>query len=400
MIEPTTSNLWLMLEVLARRRRFVIGFVLAVTLVSIGIALVLPKWYRAEALLLPPKDIGPAVDQLSRLSEVVSVTGGLNLPVMVTPSDVYARMLRSRSISDRIISAFDLQHRYQTQTHFETYEALMDHARFRVTEEGLLSITVEDKDPQTAADMANAFVDEINKLSQEITSSRARESRSFLEERLSQVRMELDSARTALERFQQTYKTVDFDEQTRLAIEQASGLKVSLAQIDLDLQMSSKKLGTDNPNLMELRQKRDIVKRQLSQLELGGSDSSYFSLPVSAIPGLKGQYEMLYSRVRVGESLYNILLGQLEQAKIEEKRQSPTITVLDRANVPELRYRPKRSLIVLGSVGGSFLIALLLAVLFEYFDRMREQRPDDYRRAAYVINSLLGWFPGIRRRVP
>jgi tyrosine-protein kinase Etk/Wzc len=395
---PASGNLWLMLEVLVRRRRFIVSFVLVIALLAAGVAMILPKWYKAEALLLPPKDIAPAIDQLSRLSEVVSVTGGLNLPVMVTASDVYARMLRSRSIAERVITQFNLGERYETKTQLETYEALMDHARFRVTEEGLLSITVEDRDPQTAAAIANAFTDEINRLSQEITSSRARENRTFVEQRLNQVRNELDSARAALERFQRTNRAVDFDEQTRLAIEQASGLKVSLAQIELDLQMSERRLGPENPSLQELKRKRDIIRRQLEQLETGGPDSSYFSMPVASIPTLRGQYEMLYSKVRVNEALYNTLLEQLEQAKIEEQRQSPAITVLDRASAPELRSRPKRSLIVLGAAGAACLIAILLAVLFEYLDRLQESRPDDYRRAAYVMNSLFGWIPGVKRR--
>lgn len=398
MSTSSSGNLWLMLEVLVRRRGFIIGFVLIVAILAAGIAMILPKWYKAEALLLPPKDVAPAIDQLSRLSEVVSVTGGLNLPVMVTASDVYARMLRSRSIAERIISQYDLARRYDTKTQLETYEALMDHARFNVTGEGLLSITVEDRNPDTAAAMANTYTEEINRLSQEITSSRARENRMFVDQRLNQVRIELDSSRAALERFQRTNRAVDFDEQTRLAIEQASGLKVSLAQVELDLQMSERRLGPDNPGLQEMKRKRDIIRRQLEQLELGGPDSSYFSMPVSAIPTLKGQYETLYSRVRVNESLYNTLLEQLERAKIEEQRQSSAITVLDRASAPELRSRPKRALIVLGSAGVAFFLAVLLAILFEYLDRLQENRPDEYRRAAYVINSLFGWIPGIRRR--
>lgn len=398
MTAPSSGNLWSLLEVLVRRGRFIAGFVLVVALVAAGVSMILPKWYTAEALLLPPKDIAPAIDQLSRLSEVVSVTGGLNLPVMVTASDVYARMLRSRSIAERIMTQFDLSRRYETTTQLETYEALMDHAQFNVTGEGLLSITVEDRNPDTAAAIANAYTEEINRLSQNITSSRARENRTFVEQRLNQVRLELDSARAALERFQRTNRAVDFDEQTRLAVEQASGLKVSLAEVELDLQMSERRLGPDNPGLQDLKRKREIIRRQLEQLELGGPDSSYFSMPVASIPALKGQYETLYSKVRVNEALYNTLLEQLEQAKIEEQRQSPTITVLDRASVPELRSRPKRSLIVLGSAGAAFLIAILMAVLFEYLDRLQENRPDEYRRAAYVMNSLFGWIPGVKRR--
>ena len=397
MTDPRTSNLWLFLELLAKRRGLIIGLTLVATLAAVVVSLLLPKWYMSEALLLPPKDVSSSMESLSRLEEVVSVTGGLNLPVMVTPSDVYARILKSHTIADRVIDQFNLQRRYETATRVETYLALLSHSSFSVTEEGLLSITVEDKDPQVAADMANAFVSEVNRVNQEIVVGRARKNREFIEGRLLQVRSELDSSRRALETFQMKYRAVDFDEQTRLAIEQASNLKVSLAQVELDLQIAEQSLVKDHPDLTQRRQRQTILKQQLEDLEKGGKDSSYFSLPVASIPSLRGQYEMLYSRVRVSEGLYTTLLEQLEQAKIQESNESPTISVLDPARVPELRSRPKRTLIVGATFMLSLLFSIFLAAIFEYLDRLRENKPEDYERAMFVANAFFGWVPGVKR---
>lgn len=398
MSEPETNNFWSLLEIVARRRALVITLVLVCTLAAAIVSLVLPKWYEAQALLLPPKDVSSTIDQLSKLSEVVSVTGGLNLPVMVTPSDIYARILQSRSVTDAIVDRFKLMQRYDTKTQQDTYLTLMKHCNFRVTAEGLLAINVEDKDPKTAADMANAFAEQINIVNQDIVSSRARRNREFIEQRLTQVKAELDSSRTALEAFQKENRAVDFDEQTKLAIDQATNLKVAEAQLDLDLQVSERMLGQDNPELIEKRQRRDIIHKQLQTLENGGVDSSYFSMPVSQIPTLKGKYQMLYSSVRVGESLYNLLLEQLERAKIQEKEESPTITVLDQARIPEVRSRPQRTLIVGAAFVLSLLASLFLVALLEYMDRMRRQRPEEYSKARFVIDAFFGWLPGVRTR--
>lgn len=397
-METQGNNLWLFLELLAKRRGLIFGIVLLAVVVAVIVSLALPKWYEAEALLLPPKDVSSTIEGLSRLEEVVSVTRGLNLPVMVTPSDVYARILRSRTIADRIIEQFSLKDRYETATQVETHLSLIRHTRFTVTDEGLLSVVVEDKEPQVAADMANAFVDEVSRVNQEIVFARARQNREFIDSRLTSVRIELDSARAALQRFQQTYRTVDFDEQTRLAIEQASQLKIDLARVELDLQLAERQLGKNNPELLEKRQRRDILQSQLNELEIGGVDSSFFSLPVASIPALRGQYEMLYSRVRVSESLYNILLEQLEQAKIQESQQSPTISVLDRASVPEIKSRPKRTLIVGGTFVFALIFAIIIAAILEYLARLRDHRPEDYQRAMFVINAFFGWIPGFGRR--
>lgn len=397
MTRPQSNNFWLLLELLAKRRTFIAAFVFLATLASVAIALVLPKWYQASALLLPPKDLSLPIPGLARLSEVVSVTKGLDLPVMVTSSDVYARMLESRAIAERIIDKFDLKTGLGADNFREAYEELMDRSEFKVTDEGLLVVSVEDKDPQMAADLANAFVDELDRVNREIALERVRQNRTFIEERLAQVKLELGAARTEFENFQLTNRTVDFDEQTRLAVEQAVTLKVLLGELDIELKMLEKTLAEDNTELVELKRRRQVVKEQLRRLEEDNPDSSFFSLPVSSIPSLRGQYEVLYSRVRVGESLYKILLEQLEQAKIQENEKTPTISVLDRAKPPEIKSKPKRLLIVGATFGFSLLFAVLLAALLDYLSRLKQSRPEDYARVMLFVEAFFGWLPGTRK---
>jgi tyrosine-protein kinase Etk/Wzc len=391
------NNLFRLLEVLAIRRGLVVGIIVFGTLLSVALAFVLPQWYRGEALLLPPKEQTIKAAGLAELAEVTSVAGGLNLPVLVTASDLYARMLRSHAICDLVIEQFGLKARYDARNLTGTYVELMDRCKFKVTDEGLVSISVDDHDPKTAADLANAFVDELTALDQKISSSRATQNRKFVEERLAKVKAQLDSSRGALEEFQQANRAVDFDEQTKLAISQATDLKVKLAQVDLEVQELERVVGDNNPDLIDKRNRRRILVRQLGELERGGQDSSYFSLPVANIPALKGRYELLYSNVRVNEGLYETLLGLLEQAKVQEGGQSTTLSVLDRARVPELRSRPRRSIIVLAGFGFSLLLALLLASGLEYLRRLEESSADDYHRAMRFIDAFLGWLPGVRK---
>lgn len=396
MTESESNNLWLFLEVLARRRTLIFTLVLIATLAAVVISFILPQWYEANALLLPPKDSSLPIGGLSQLAEIASVVEGLNLPVMVTPSDVYARMLSSRTVASAIVDSFDLKTRYKTETLTDTYLALAQHSRFGVTEEGLLSLAVEDRDPQIAADIANGFVAELDRLNRDISSGRARRNREFVEDRVSQVETQLDSARHEFERFQMANKAVDFDEQTRLAVEQAIVLKVSLSTIEIDIRMKEQLMGADNPELIEKRRQRDVIKQELNNLERGTGDSSFFSLPISAVPGLRGRYEVLYSRVSVNERLYAILLEQLEQAKLTENEDLPTVSVLDYATPPEIRSRPQRSLIVIATFLISFIVAVFLAATLEYFRRLRERNPDDYQRAMFVVRSFLGWLPGLK----
>ena len=392
-----STNLWLLMEVMTRRRTLILSIVILVTLAAVVVSLVLPKYYQATSLLLPPKDVTIPMAGLGRISEVVSVTKGLNLPVLVTTSDVYRRMLMSRRITDGIMDQFQLVERYKARNRDEAYLELMEYVEFTVTEEGLLSVAVEDRDAQLAADMVNSFVERLDRVNREIATSRARQNRVFIEDRLVQVSTELNFARSEFENFQMTHKTVDFTQQIRLAVDQAIELKIKLGEIDLELTMMRSQLGDDNAELQDRLRRRQTVAGQLDRLESTNSDSSFFSLPISAIPALKGQYEKLYSRVHVNEGLYVTLLSQLEQAKIQENEELPTITILDKAVPPEMRSRPRRAIIVLLAFGVSLMVSLLLAAWLEYLSRLKHQSPQDYDRIQMFLGAFLGWLPGVKK---
>ncbi len=398
MSENNPGSFLLLLDTLARRSRFIILFVGLATLSAIIISLMLPKWYRATATLLPPKQVTVPVGGLGEFAEAVSVTSGLNLPVLVTASDVYARMLKSRTIAEQIIKRFKLNDRYDIYNFDEAYEALMDNTDFRVTAEGLLSVSAEDKDAQMAADITNAFVEELDRVNREIASQRAKHNRDFVAERLQQVKTELDSARSAFEQFQTKNRTVDFDQQTKMSTERAIDLKIKLAETDLELELTGQELSPDNPKIVELKRKRKIIIDQMDQLENQNPDNSYFSVPISKIPSLRGRYEMLYSQVRVNEALYELLLGQMEQAKIQVSENSPTISVLDPARVPSLRSRPQRTLIVVATLAFSLVVAVFGSATADYFARMRKQNPEQYKTVEMLLDSYLGWLPGIKKR--
>ena len=196
------------------------------------------------------------------------------------------------------------------------------------------------------------------------------------------------------------HRAVDFDEQTRLAIEQAIQLRIDLSEVDFKIRLNELNLSKDNASLVKLKNEKSIIEKQLSELENSNTDSSFFSLPVSMIPTLKGQYELLYSRVRVSENLYDILLQQHEQYKMKELQNMPAITVLDPARVPELRSRPKRSYIVIGTFIFSLLVAVVLAMLMEYLLALERKNPEDYKRASAFLGAYFGWLPCVKNKKP
>jgi len=391
------NNIWAFLEAIARRRGLIVAIVVLGTATAVVISLLLPKWYSASALMLPtPEDTGGAA--LSELTQTILYRGEISVPGVITANDVNARMLKSRRVADRLIERFNLKERFKTHNYTETYLALHKRSDIRVTDEGLLEIQYEDREPQAAAEIATGFVEELITLNRELRSASAKERREFIEERLSEILDKLDSARRDLEEFETSNRAVSFDEQTRLVIDQAASLKVKKANLELEIEMGARVLGENNPTLVDSRNRLRIVNRQLEELEEGAGDSSYFALPISDVPRLRSQYSMLYGQVEVNQSLYQTLLELLEQARIQEEEQSPTIAVLDWPAEPDLRIRPQRTIIVLSAFAGSLVLAVLLALLLEYIRRLKEQNADDYNRLLYFAGAYFGWLPGVKKK--
>jgi tyrosine-protein kinase Etk/Wzc len=391
-------NLWKLLEVIALRIKLIIGFVLAVTVIAVIVAFALPRWYMASTLLLPPKEESLNLGQSRGLEDMISITSGLVLPIRATPTDVYARILRSRNIGERVINSNNLMNHFDKKSMADAQEELNRRTGFQVTEEGLLEITYIDKDPVVAAAVSNSFAEELDKMNRELSSLRAKITREFISQRLSEVSADLDSARLALRDFQSSYKAIDLDQQTQLAVQSAINLKVSLAQNEIELNVKEKSLSPTHPEVIELRRTVDQIKNQISALEYGGQDNSYLSLPIAEVPSLKIKFAELSGRVRIAEALFQILSEQFEQVKIQEKRDTPTLSILDKALPPELPYRPQKTIIVLVCGGLSIFLAIFMALFLNYLINLKKNSPDDYNRVRLFVDVLLGWLPGMRSR--
>jgi tyrosine-protein kinase Etk/Wzc len=395
-MEETRFNLWRLLEIIALRIKFIIVFVVLLTLLSVVISFLLPRWYQATALLMPPRESGSNAGILSD-EDVYSLTSGIRLPIMATPSDIYARILESRQLAERVIKAENLLKYYGIDSLDAAVKKVDGRANFRVTHEGLLEVSYIDKSPDMAAKIANSFADELDKMTRELISTRARVTREFIAGRLAEVERDLDSARTAMKDFQDKHKAIDLDKQTQLAIQSAVDLKVDLANSEIELNVKEQTLSSTHPEVVGLRRKIAEIKKQIRALEFGGSDSTYLNLPISEVPALKVQYAQIAGRVKVAESLYEILSEQYEQAKIAEKAVTPNISVLDHAYPPDVAIRPQKRKIVIFTFLLSLIFAIFLVLILNYLDNLKKNAPEDYARFRLFYVTLFGWLPGVKK---
>jgi tyrosine-protein kinase Etk/Wzc len=113
------------------------------------------------------------------------------------------------------------------------------------------------------------------------------------------------------------------------------------------------------------------------------------------VPDVALQYVRLKRSVEVQTSVYTMLLGEYEKARIEEARDTPVVQVLDKAAPPNLRSRPKRKMLVVVGV----LLGLGWSVLVALFRTAWRENRGQATMVRQLFGPLAGDLAGLRRRV-
>jgi len=368
------------LEVILKRKKLIGLITAAAIVISIVYSLLLPKIYSSTARILPPQQdsglmglmLGQAGGGMANLAGDILGKG--------TPADQYVGMLKSEAIKDAIIDRFKLMDVYDEEYRLDTYEKLDKMAEIGVgKKDGIISITVEDEDPKRAAAMANAFVDELGRLTAGISMTGSGQNRAFYEERLAGAKVELVKAEDAMKAFQSKNKALDVTQQARASIEGVALLRAQLAAQEVQL-ASFRSYLTDSSREVTF-QKASIadIRKQIASLEGKGAASSIPSL--GTVPSLGQEFLRLMRNFKIQETLVEILTKQYEMTKLNEVKDVSGLQVIQKARVPDKKIRPKRSLIVLGSTFAAFFSAVFLSFVLEYAQRMPEEERARWRRA-------------------
>lgn len=369
-------------DVLVAHRTLIGGLSLVGLVASLGISLLLPDVFESTASVLPQlesKEGGMLAALLaSPAAGGMAQNLGLGLPSMpTTPTDVFVSILKSRVMADDAIAKFNLMERYHEKTMVQTRKELEDHLRITVTKEKVIKVAVEDRDPHTAAEMANFFVSNLDRLNRKVTVSKAGQNRAFIERRLGETIAAMADAEDALRNFQTKNKTVAVEAQARVMIEAAAILQGQITAQEVQLQVMGSYLSPDNPDLARIRSNVEELKKQLTIMG-SGKDGKGMVLgdrlhpAMTNVPDLALQFGRLFRQVKVQETLFTLLTSQHEQAKIAEARDTPTVQVLDPAVPADKRSRPRLLLNLAVACALSLVVGVFLAFFLDYRMRVRQ----------------------------
>lgn len=384
-----------LLIVLARHKKLVIGMTIATGLIAMAISLLMTPIFSSTAKIMPPQQQqSSGLSVLGQLSGLVGASGGL--VGIKNPNDLYVGILESRTIADNLIRRFKLKERYGSET--------MDGARAALAyaseiasgkKDGLISISVSDEDPKFAAELANAYVEELTLLTQKMAISEASQRRLFFEQQLKQAKDQLANAEIALRATQEKTGMIQPEGQVQAIISSIAQLKGTIAAKEVQLNAMRTFATTQNPELLRTQEELRALQAQLAKLEKNQpSKEGDFMMSTGRIPEAGIQYVRSLRDVKYYETIFELLAKQYELAKIDEAKDSSIIQLLDRAVPAERKSKPKRAFITLAGLLGGGAFGVLIAFAREAFWRSR-QNPESSNRWREL---LVAWGNGNKGR--
>lgn len=383
-VDDDEINLLDLLLVLASNWKMIVGAMALTFVLACGLTLLMPNIYTATAKLLPPQqEKSGLVSMLGGMSDLAALAG---ISTGGSSADMYVEMLKSRRVADAIIERFGLMQKFEWELRMVAYEVLAKKVQVGADKKtGFITISVDDEDPEFAADLANAYVDELKRVNVQINLSSVGRERAFLEERLQLVKTDLIQAEENLRVFQEQNNAIKIDAQATAVIEGIARLKGELASREVELGVLLTSQTEQNPHVLALREGIGQLKRQLRKLEdspEGKNLSSDIFIATADVPDIGLQYARLMRDYKVQETLFELLTKQYEVAKITEAKNTSSLQVLDEAMVPDKKSKPKRSLIVLMATFAVGFCAVLWAFVREFGNNMNSedrQRWEDIR---------------------
>jgi uncharacterized protein involved in exopolysaccharide biosynthesis len=367
------------LRLLWARCRFFLRAAAFGLIVSTVAAFSIPKEYTATTQLMPPSTQS-ASSMATMAALAAKGSGGLgslagDLLGLKSSGALFVGVLRSQTSQERLVEQFDLKKVYGTPLVMDARTKLDENSAISEDRKsGILTISVTDRDPRRAAILANAYVDELNSLVANLSTSSARREREFLEERLKVVKQDLDVASNRLAQFSSKNNTLDIQQEGKAMLDVAANLAGQMIAAQAQLEAVRQIYTDSNPRVQSLNAQVGELRKQLDKLSGGNSkpgespetfpgssgDMPYPSIRNFPLIGVK--YADFYRPAKIQETVYEMLTEQYELAKVEEAKVTPSVKVLDPAKIPERKSFPPRLAIM--SLGAFFfLTASVLWVL-------------------------------------
>lgn len=356
---------------LAQHWKLLVVAPLLVGLAVLGFTFLMTPTYVAKTLVMPPQQSSTAGSVLASLGGLSGLAGAA--VGARAPGDQFVSMLSSNRVADRLIARFDLMKVYEAEFRFLARDRLAGSTKIEFgKKDGLISVEVEDESPQRAADMANAYIEELKLMSSTLAITEAQQRRAFFEGQLATARASLARAQAELQASGISESALRAE--PKAAAEAISRIRAEIAAAEVRLQVMRRSLTDSAPELQQSLAQLAALRGELARTE-------------QKQPADNTQYISKYREFKYQEGLVEALSRQFELARLDESREGALIQVIDPATVPEWKSSPKRArAAILATLASAFVLAGF--VIVRHFWRLSSRNPGTARKIQGLRQAL------------
>jgi uncharacterized protein involved in exopolysaccharide biosynthesis len=381
MTEPIASanddgmSLLDLLVVLAENTKLLIVIPIVAGLAALGIAFLITPTFTATTKILPPQQQqGAAAALASQLGALAGLGGTAGVGIR-NPADTYVALLRSRTVEDRLVDRFNLLNVYGQTLRQDARNTLEAATKIAAGKDGLITIDVDDKDPKRAADLANAYVEELYKLTGTLAITEAQQRRVFFEKQLQQTQEHLKNAQAALSQARIGQSVINTAPQA--VVEGVARLKAQVTAQEIRLSTMRGYLTESSPEFQLAQRELASLRTQLMQAERDQPSKG----------GAAPDYLNRFRDFKYQETLFDLMTKQYELARLDEAREGAAIQVIDPAQPPEWKSKPKKASIAVLTTLAAFLICVFF-VLVRHAIRTLAKEQDSAEKLRRIVRLL------------
>ena len=359
--------------VAAENLRLLVLGPLLVGVSALGISFLVPPTFTARAVMMPPQQQqSSAAAALQSLGALAGLAGGA--AGIKSPADQYVALMQSTTVEDRLIDQFKLMQVYDEKWRSDTRKELERNTRISSgKKDGLITIEVDDHDPQRAAAMANAYIEELRLVTTKLAMTEAQQRRMFFEKQLGQTKERFTAAQQALQASGINEGAIRAE--PKAAAEAYARLRAEVTAAEVRLQAMRSYLTEAAPEFQLAQTQLAALRAQMAKAEGNSSAAA------------QGDYISRFREFKYQEALFELFAKQYELARVDESREGALIQVVDPATPPERKSKPKKALIaVVAALAAGF--ALLLWVFVRHALRNARQSADSAQKLGLLSAAL------------
>ena len=370
-------------------KRLIAVVTLIAAIGSVVVGLLLPKIYTARATLLAPgsQQASGSAAALAALGSLGGLVGGA---AAKSPDELYVALLKSDSVERALAQRFDLKTRYDAPNYEALRKAMPNHIHISSDKKsGLITVEVDDKDPQFAANLANAHAGEIAKVLDRLAVSEAQLRRVFFEKQMNETKENLVHAEQNMRSMQEKTGVIVLDKQAEALITGAAQVRALISQREVQLKVLRTSATGQNPDVIRLDSELRALRAELARMESthGGNDGSTVDIPVGKLPEAGIEYIRARREMKLQETLLESMVRQYEAAKLDEAKEGPALQQVDIAVAPDHKSKPSVALIAIASTLLGFLGSTAFVLTRRYMAWSRELYPQDAQAHADMLKA-------------